>query len=249
MRRRPSFRFPIQPPSFVTTAAIATMVTLATAATAPLRADSMDDVRLELECGSLADLDNAYGPFDYTNPEHRAQRLPIVERHHFTKNVEFLVKGETGRLIGDLDYTLRAFPNHHRALNAVGRLELRDGLEATIRPATCYFDRALEFKPTDAGIYVVYGIYHYKSDRLDAAIGKLNRAVELAPESAEAHYNLGLLLHADGQYRRSSEHAAEARRLGYPLDGLIRKLRQEGHWPPDGENRSAQAAPPQPDDQ
>ena len=187
---------------------------------------------LEMRCGRLADLDNAYGPFDYANPEHFADKLPIVEKHHFTRNVEFLIKGETSRLIGDINYTLRAFPNHYRALNSVGQLELRDGLKVTGKSAACYFERAIKFRPNDANVYVVYGIYLFKSGLIDEAIANLSKAVQLAPLSAEANYNLGLILHADRQYQKSSEYAAEAMRLGYPLTGLIRKLEQAGFWPP-----------------
>ena len=190
------------------------------------------DLSFELHCGRLADLNNAYGPYDYSNPDHFSNKLRIVEKHHFTRNVEFLVKGETGRLIGDIDYTLRAFPNHYKALDAVGRLELRDGLDATLKPATCYFDRAIKFRPRDANTYVVYGIYLYKAGNNDAAIEKLLQAVKLAPNSSEANYNLGLILHAAGQSHRAAMYAAEARRLGFPLDGLIKKLKEAGYWPP-----------------
>jgi hypothetical protein len=39
----------------------------------------------EMECGSLR---NSYGPYDYTNPRHVAENLPIVEVAHFNANVE-----------------------------------------------------------------------------------------------------------------------------------------------------------------
>lgn len=74
-------------------------------------------------CGDLA---NAYGPFDYTNPEHRSKNLGVVERFHFTLEVESLIRGKSSYIWGDLDYTLRAFPNHHRALYAFARYEIRE---------------------------------------------------------------------------------------------------------------------------
>ena len=70
----------------------------------------------EAACGPLET--GGYGPYDYTNPIHFREKLPIVEGAHFDAGVESLrghLKKNAGTLDGDLDYTLRAFPNHHRA--------------------------------------------------------------------------------------------------------------------------------------
>src|SRR5678816_4417104 len=63
-------------------------------------------------CGPLA---NAYGPFDYRT-DRTGTTLSIVEDNHFTPAVEQLISGITSSVGGEIDYTLRAFPNHHRAL-------------------------------------------------------------------------------------------------------------------------------------
>ncbi len=47
----------------------------------------------ELDCGSL---ENAYGPYDYTNPDHRANKIPIVEGAHFQPEIEALLRSPTG---------------------------------------------------------------------------------------------------------------------------------------------------------
>ncbi|MEL7448527.1 MAG: hypothetical protein AAFN78_04915, partial [Pseudomonadota bacterium] len=80
------------------------------------------------DCGPLQ---NAYGPFDYTNPDHVAKKLDRVERAHFDKGVENLKghltnAGGKAQLKGDIAYTLRAFPNHHRALYAMIRLHIQN---------------------------------------------------------------------------------------------------------------------------
>ena len=56
-------------------------------------------------CGELKP-SGQYGPYDYSNAGHRNQHLRIVEQHHFTKDVENLIRGETGYLGQDIDYTL-----------------------------------------------------------------------------------------------------------------------------------------------
>ena len=190
------------------------------------------DFSLELQCGSLANLTNSYGPFDYTNPSHVKNDLPVVERYHFSTEVENLVQGMTGSIYGDLNYTLRAFPNHHKALNAMARLELRDGVAGRNKPASCYFERAIRFNPADPTVRLVYGIYLYRQKHLESAVRELDKAVELAPNFAEAHYNLGLVLNAAGRPAAAVKHAALAMELGYPLPGLIRKLERAGYWPP-----------------
>ena len=60
-----------------------------------------------------------FGPYDYrTAPEHIKN---LVEGRHFRPDVEYLRGGEAGAISplleipGNLDYTLRALPNHHRA--------------------------------------------------------------------------------------------------------------------------------------
>ena len=72
-------------------------------------------------CGVLQ---NAYGPFDYRDPVSKRDNLPIVESFHFTPDVESLRHGRSGSVLGDLRYTLRAFPNHHRALKSMARYGL-----------------------------------------------------------------------------------------------------------------------------
>ena len=73
------------------------------------------------ECGVL---ENAYGPFDYRTAEREAKVL--VEERHFPAVVETLTAGSTGSLAADIDYTLRVFPNHPRALMAMTRLAERE---------------------------------------------------------------------------------------------------------------------------
>lgn len=178
-------------------------------------------------CGNLA---NGYGPFDYTNPTHVAEKLPIVEEAHFTPEVEALISGATGALWGDLDYTLRAFPNHHRALYAIARYALMPDSpnSAGYYPPECYFRRALVFKPDDGMVHMIRGIFLHKQEKRSEALEEYRRAVELMPSSAEAHYNLGLFYADMREYSNARKHADRAYALGYPLEGLRNKLQEVG---------------------
>jgi hypothetical protein len=73
-------------------------------------------------CGSLA---NAVGPWDYRTASQ--QRRELVELYHFRLDVETLAPGRSPISIGaDISYTLRAFPNHPRALISMANLGQRE---------------------------------------------------------------------------------------------------------------------------
>lgn len=194
---------------------------------------------LSSECGGPT-ISNAYGPYDYTNPQHYAEKLPIVEGAHFSTKVESLKGGINATLPGsDIDYTLRAFPNHHRALDAMGRYHL--SYPNTIKPpnanysADCYFKRAIVFRPRDGIARMVYGIFLVRSGKLDEAEGQYKDALALIPQSPELHHNLALLYIQTRDYRAARKHAREAYRLGFPLMGAKKKLIRLGEWHEEGE--------------
>jgi len=181
----------------------------------------------ELTCGSLT---NAYGPYDYSDAGERALRLPIVEQYHFTPQVESLRAGQSGAIADDLDYTLRAFPNHHRALWAVAQLQLRDAKQLQkYRSADCYFDRAIRWRSQDATVRMVYGIYLARKGNRKEAVQQYQAAISLAPDNAEVHYNAGLVYLELNDIEKALIHAKRAYALGYPLPGLRKRLAQMGH--------------------
>lgn len=187
---------------------------------------------LNVDCGSL---DNHYGPWDYTNPIHFRERLPIVENRHFTNQVETLKEGSTADLPGgDLDYTLRTFPNHHRALYSMARYSLQYSSHRIPPGANyrgyCYFVRAIRFKPEDPTVRVIFGVYLSRQKKYSEAIEQTKAAISLEPNSAEAHYNLGLLYEMTDDLEKSVQHARIAYDFGYPLEGLKKKLRRRGAW-------------------
>lgn len=189
-------------------------------------------------CG---DLKNHYGPFDYVDPKADKE---IVERAHFTSKVENLIGGKTSITpLGDLNYTLRVFPNHHRALNAVSRYEIKKQQQSQqggryYSPeaegglsAECYFERAIRWRPNDPNVYLVYGIHLHRIGSLDKALSAYKVSEKIQPNSADLQYNLGLLYFEMKQYTIAKEHAKKAYLLGYPLPGLRKKLTDVGRWP------------------
>ena len=167
-------------------------------------------------CGNLS---NAYGPFDYSNMADREQKLPIVENYHFTPKVESLTEGQSGDLAMDIDYTLRTFPNHTGALWAMARYQLsRPWTPANhFMTVDCYFDRALAWRPNDASVWMVYGMYLARKGEREESVKKYERALLLQPDSAEVNYNAGLAFFEIKDYARSRDLAVKAYAAGYPM--------------------------------
>lgn len=183
----------------------------------------------EIQCGRL---ENPHGPFDYrkASPDQRK----LVDNAHFTREVEQLIRGNTsGDPAGDLDYTLRAFPNHPRALRSLmewGFKKKSDHPKGTNWPVWCYFDRAIRFQPDDAQVKMLYGIYLQRKGNYQESVQQLLNAEKLAGDNANIHYNIGLVYLDLGDYERSLEHAHRAYLLGFPLEGLRNRLKRVGKW-------------------
>lgn len=179
-------------------------------------------------CGELK---NHYGPLDYRK---RGQvNLEIVENAHFTPEVEAGLRGATDELGGDLDYTLRAIPNHPRALATLAKVAVRDKqvfVPKTKWPVECYFDRARRFAPDDPAPVAVHGHYLFSIAKYDKALEVFKQAHAIAPEDATISYNLGLLYLKFKDYDKALMHAKEAYAKNFPLPGLKNKLSEAGKW-------------------
>ncbi len=178
-------------------------------------------------CG---DLKNGYGPFDYRTD--RAQ-LPVVEEHHFTPEIEALIRGNTGSIGGDLNYTLRAFPNHPRALLAMMRLGEKFktpepyGSHYSIE---CWFDRAVRFRPDDVIVRMIYSTYLSKQGRIADANKELEIATTYAKDNAFTHYNIGLHYFDLKNYDKALVEAHKSIALGFPGTALRDRLQSVGKW-------------------
>ena len=179
-------------------------------------------------CGSLA---NGYGPYDYRTDR---DKLPIVLGAHFTQEVEALIRGTTShRPGGDIDYTLRAIPNNHRALLAMMRLGEK---EKTPQPngsrysIECWFERAVLFSPDDGIVRMIYSTYLNSNGRAPEATRQLEIATSYAKDSAFTHYNIGLHYFDMKNYDKALDLAHKAIELGFPQPVLRDKLQSVGKW-------------------
>lgn len=173
-----------------------------------------------------------YGPFDYLNRGALRKQLKLVEDYHFTPEVENLVRGTTGTVVGDLGYTLRAWPNHHRALNAMMREQARRS-EAYLRgenvpPLECYLQRAMNYSPGDSTVRMLYAMFLHRKGLLERALAQYEAGEQLAPKDMQLLYNKGLLLLDMQRFDEARRVADRVYEAGFPLPGLRRRLAEAG---------------------
>ena len=195
-------------------------------------------------CGELA---NAFGPYDYRSDHYKqppgdqmplSVKKPLVEGAHFTRRVETLVGNQSAGQVGpagpDLDYTLRAFPNHPRALISVMRYgekynsETPPGLRYIVE---CYFERAIRFQPDDVMARMIYAEFLKRKNRAPEAARQLEQVENLADQGF-TFYNVGMLYFDLKMYEASARALQQAISLGFERPGLDGKLKGVGAWPP-----------------
>ena len=183
-----------------------------------------------VECGEFR-----YGRerLDYNSPDDRP-RIRQIEGNHFDQDWESLGRGVTSSTAGaDIDFVVRASPNHHRALAALVRLSFRDKTHRPIGvkiPVECYLLRALEFRPEDAEVQKIYATYLARNGRDAEALTWFERAEKLSPNDPVIAYNLGLLLTDKRDFERARTYAQKAYAGGVQLPGLRDKLNRQGQW-------------------
>jgi tetratricopeptide (TPR) repeat protein len=170
---------------------------------------------------------------DYLKPGDKG-KIAYSGGAHFTPQVEALIRGQSNEKIGrDIDFMLRNFPNHHRALVAMMRLGEK---ERTPQPngasysISCYFDRAVRFRPDDTVARMLYATYLSKNGRRAEASAQLEAAAKAAQDNPFTQYNVGLIYLEMKDYDKALEQAHKAYALGFPRAELRDLLKSAGHW-------------------
>lgn len=178
-----------------------------------------------------------YGPYDYTKKHLYREPLRLVEGAHFTSDVESLRKGKRKGVrdpLPDLDYTLRAWPNHHRALHSAIRFHIRkkgNYRHPIFAPTECYLQRAVNFSPDDGTARMLWGMLLHRTGRRAQALPEYEAAETLSPTNPEIKYNLGLLLAEQGEFARAKKYADILyKEVNWPLPGLMKRLQAAGYW-------------------
>ena len=166
--------------------------------------------------------------YDYFDPGRRgASLLDNVEKGHLVPGRRHLAEGNFRQAHDNLDFVLRWYPNHPQALDLYSKLAMKRGQPQSALP---YFDYALRFSGKDISTAILYGIHRFRMGDYSKAVARFRQALALNPQSAEAHYNLGLTHLQLKEFGKARRHAHKAYELGYPLPGLRDKLRAQGQW-------------------
>ncbi|MEZ5567642.1 MAG: hypothetical protein R3E54_04750 [Halioglobus sp.] len=173
------------------------------------------------------------GPFDYLNMPANAGMLRVVEENHFNRNVETLAKGMSSTPMGDIDFTLLAFPNHHRALQSAMNFSMQRKqwpADSKGHPAECYLQRAINFSPRDPVPVKLYGYYMHRKGKLEVALQANQRALTMQPADVMLRYNTALILVDLKRYDEALALAQPLYKAGLTLPGLKNKLVKAGVW-------------------
>lgn len=191
------------------------------------------------DCGSL---ESHYGPFDFRTDR---PKLFIVEKHHFSTKVEKLAGGDTAATPGpDLEYVLKTFPNHPRALAAVVRWSKKkqDPHPKDLKYSVdCHFERALLFRKDDAVVRMLYANWMGDTNRRREGLAQLDQVK--AGDNPFTIYNLGLVYAELGGFDRALEMAHKAQAMGFVRPELQKMLEKAGHWRAPQTPQDAGAAP------
>ncbi len=183
----------------------------------------------EFECGTMV-VAKRVAPMDYRTDR---KLLAVVEGGHFQQNVEDLIHPMFNSFGADLDYTLHAYPNHHRALLTLIRLGER---ERTDQPKDsrytidCYLRRAIRWRSDDLIARMIYAQYLIKKDRLQDARAQLTYVGTQAGDNPFTHFNMGLIYFDMKAYDQALEQAHLAASLGMEKETLKNKLIEVGQW-------------------
>lgn len=181
------------------------------------------------DCGRL---ENHFGPLDYRSAP-RAD-VDIVERYHFTPKVQSLIAGSTSLTPGgDLGYTLKVFPNHHRALMVAmqyAEKAKKDPPPELAYSIRCWFDRAERFRPDDGVVQALYGTFLIRNGNIKEGLARLEHSIEMDGGNGNIHYIVGLAYFDAKIYDKSLESAHRAYQMGFALPGLKNKLKKIGKW-------------------
>jgi Tfp pilus assembly protein PilF len=151
--------------------------------------------------------------FDASKNHVVRQRLQAVERHHMNKDVfDNIASGKYKYALGDIDFTLRYFPNHPRGLQLLTTVA---ALTKNRALPISYFEKAIALYPTHAITHAQYGWYLVTIGDLDKGIQTLKYAIEMDPKLTAGHVWLAHAYEKKGDNELARQAKERAKELGY----------------------------------
>jgi tetratricopeptide (TPR) repeat protein len=194
------------------------------------------------------------GNLDFYAPrsaQHK-QTLSNVEQFHMAPARVHIGNKQYASALADLEFVLNYFSNHPQALVSLSDLCQAWKSPQCDRAAERRFQSAIERNPEVAQSHVVQALYLHRNGKVEEAVRSYKRAIELAPDSLNAHYNIGLAYFDLKQYDLANLHAQKSYALGVTLTALRTRLEKVGKWNtnvtlPEAVAKSASESPPPPE--
>jgi tetratricopeptide (TPR) repeat protein len=175
------------------------------------------------------------GGHDYYAPRTdsaEVTRLKNVEGYHLVPGQTKTARREYYYAQQEFEFILHYYPNHPKALALLSELCQKSGDKRCDAAADAWFDKAIKLNPEIGQTYLLYGMHLHRRRQLEEAVKAYRRAVELAPSSVSAHYNIGLAYVDLKQFDLANQHAQRSYQLGAYTPGLKNKLEKVGKWNP-----------------
>lgn len=173
----------------------------------------------------------AIGPLTYVHIHHYCAGMAILARARLEANPR-LREQTLHQALQESSYTFRHIPPDSLMYSSVAaNLATIEMARGNIEVATKYLTSAKDAKPSDPQPYIGLAILYRDTKRLPLAREALEEGLRATNgESAEVHYNLGLICFELKDNDCAVRHAHLAYDAGYPLPGLKRKLAASGLW-------------------
>ncbi len=137
------------------------------------------------------------------------EKYPAQPNAHYLKGYILLLK-HTPEAVEEFRKELEISPNHVPARLQIAYERLQRGDADGGLP---YAKRAVELAPNDFTAWDIYGRLLLEANRVEEAVRALEKAVRLAPESAEVHFHLATAYSRAGRKEDAARHTRAFREL------------------------------------
>jgi Flp pilus assembly protein TadD len=143
-----------------------------------------------------------------------ARRSQYAEAHYMLGTI-FKQRGDLDAALAEFRQTIRLSPGSAEAHTSLGQVLNATHDPAGAASALAEAERLNKLKAdTQASIFAVNaGVERLKHDDVAAALARFREAVRLAPDNAQAHYQLAIALRRTGALEQSRREFQMARRL------------------------------------
>lgn len=148
-----------------------------------------------------------------------------IDRVHDNPNgvYGYIRDGRLDDAIADLDFALRKFVNHPRALILLGLVAKLKKKSALPIP---YYKKALKLYPRYALTHAQYGMYLAEIGYIQHGINRLKKAIKIDPNLKIAYVFIAKAYYKNGNLKLAQQAADKAKALGYRGEIFEKKIKK-----------------------